>query len=142
MKLYRTQALHGAGEAAERNYAAIGLPSKACGVVFCAEGEKTCYLAGDTVWFQAVADVLAAFRPEVVALNAAWAQFYDGTPILMGPEELAEVAASAPYAKLIATHMDAVNHARLDRAHLRDFVRKNGLEERFLIPEDGEIVRL
>ena len=34
VKLYRTSALHGAGEAAERNYAAIGLPSKACGVVF------------------------------------------------------------------------------------------------------------
>ena len=142
VKLYRTSALHGAGEAAERNYAAIGLPSKACGVVFCAEGEKTFYLAGDTVWFQGVVDALATFRPEIVALNAAWAQFYDGTPILMGPEELAAVAASAPYAKLIATHMDAVNHARLDRAHLRDFVRKNGLEERFLIPENGEIVRL
>lgn len=142
MKLYRTQALHGAGEAAARNYAAVGLPAKACGVVFCAEGEKTFYLAGDTVWFQGVAEVLERFQPKVIALNAAWAQFYDGTPILMGPEEVAKVAAFAPQACIIATHMDAVNHARLDRAHLRGFIRQEGIEERFLIPEDGESVQL
>ena len=140
--LQKTEALHGKGEAAARNYAQFGLPSEACGVLFSAEGEKRLYIAGDTVWFQGVADVLEKFRPEVVALNAAWAQFYDGTPILMGPEELARVAASAPQAMLIATHMDAVNHARLDRAQLRRFVRERGLEGRFLIHEDGEILNL
>ena len=139
--LHRTEALHGAGEAAARNYAAFGLPSTACGVLFTAEGEKMFYLAGDTVWFQGVADVLERFRPDVVALNAAWAQFYDGTPILMGPEELSVAAAAAPQARMIATHMDAVNHARLNRSLLRAFVKQEGLEERFLIPEDGESVQ-
>ena len=80
--------------------------------------------------------------PGLVALNAAWAQFHDGTPILMGPEEIALVAEHAPQALVIATHMDAVNHARLDRAGLRSFVKSRGLEARFVIPEDGEIVNL
>ncbi len=140
--LRRTEALHGAGEQAARNYAAFCLPPQACGVLFQAEGEKTFYLAGDTVWFSGVADTLATFRPGLVALNAAWAQFPDGTPILMGPEEIALVAEHAPQALVIATHMDAVNHARLDRAGLRSFVKSRGLEARFVIPEDGEIVNL
>lgn len=58
----------------------------------------------------------------------------------MGPEELVRVAAVAPGARLIASHMDAVNHARLDRAVLRAFVESRGLQNRFLIPEDGEIL--
>lgn len=58
----------------------------------------------------------------------------------MGPEELVRVAAVAPGARLIASHMDAVNHARLDRAVLRAFVESRRLQNRFLIPEDGEIL--
>ncbi len=140
--LYHVEALHGAGEQAARNYAAVGLDPEACGVVFRAQGEETLYLAGDTVWFPAVEEALVSFRPGVVVLNAAWAQFHDGTPILMGPEELARVAAVAPGARLIASHMDAVNHARLDRSSLRAFVESRGLQDRFLIPEDGEILIL
>ena len=59
--------------------------------------------------------------------NAGWAQLYDGEPVRMGPEELVRVAAVAPGARLIASHMDAVNHARLDRAVLRAFVESRGL---------------
>ena len=140
--LRRTEALHGAGEQAARNYAVFGLPSQACGVLFQAEGENTFYLAGDTVWFAGVADILERFRPQVVALNAAWAQFHDGTPILMGAEELAVVAERAPQARIVATHMDAVNHARLDRAGLRAFIAEHGLEARVLVPDDGESIRL
>lgn len=67
---------------------------------------------------------------------------YDGTPILMGVEGLKEVAQAAPHATLIATHMDAVNHARVSRADLRKFSKNNGLESRLLIPEDGESIEL
>lgn len=139
--LYRTEALHGAGEHSRRMYEAFGLPGEASGCVFKSAGEPVFYLAGDTVWFEGVAEALDRFRPEVVALNAAWAQFPDGTPILMGPEDIRTTAEYAPQARFIATHMDAVNHARLDRAGLRAFLKECGLEGRFSIPEDGESVR-
>ena len=138
--LFRTNALHGAGEHSVRMYEAIGLPGDASGVVFIAEGEPVFYMAGDTVWFEGVAKALDRFRPEIVALNAAWAQFPDGTPILMGPEDIETTARYAPGACFIATHMDAVNHARLDRAGLRAFLEEKELLERFVIPEDGECV--
>lgn len=139
VRLYRTEALHGRGEAAERRYAEHGVPAEACGVVFAAAGEKTLYVAGDTLWYEGVRTALDRHRPEVVVLNAAHAQFYDGTPILMGTEGVRAVAEAAPKAVIIASHMDAVNHARLSRAGLREFVEVEGLSGRVRIPEDGEV---
>ena len=137
--LHRTEAMHGLGEAAARNWRERGLPATACGVVFTAPGEQTLYVAGDTVWYEGVREILALHRPGVVVLNAADARFYDETPILMDADGVLEVARAAPWATLIASHMDAVNHARLDRAGLRAFVAATGLWERVRIPEDGEI---
>lgn len=140
--LYRTEALHGDGVTARYYYRKYGLPAEACGVVFHAEGEKVLYVAGDTLWYDGVRKAIERHRPQVIALNAANAQMYDGTPILMGVDGVKEVALAAPEAMLVATHMDAVNHARVGRAELREFARANALEERLHIPEDGEVLVL
>ena len=138
--LHRTDALHGDGVTAAYYYRKFNLPAEACGVVFRAENHKVFYLAGDTLWFPGVQQAIQTYRPQVIALNAANAQMYDGTPILMGVDGVREVALAAPDATLIATHMDAVNHACLDRAGLRAFAMAEGLMPRLHIPEDGEIL--
>lgn len=140
--LFRTDAEHGHGEPSQKNYEAFDLPSDASGVVFKASGEKTLYLAGDTLWNDMVRSAIAKYRPEVIALNAAHAQFADGTPILMGTEGLYEVSKAAPQATIIATHLDAVNHARVNRNDMREFVREQGMASQVLIPEDGETISL
>ena len=142
IRVFRTDALHGDGTTADYYYQKIGLPAEACGFVLSAEGEPGFYAAGDTLWFAGVQAAIARFRPQVIALNAANAQMYDGTPILMGVDGVREVAEAAPWATLIATHMDAVNHARLDRATLRAFADKAGFGERLRIPADGETLTL
>ena len=103
-----------------------------------APGEKTLYLAGDTLWYDGIETNLDVYRPEVIVLNPANAQMYDGAPILMGQDGLMEVAKFAPQAKIIASHLDAVNHARVSRADIRKFSKENNLEDRVLIPLDGE----
>lgn len=138
--LYRTNAEHGHGEASDKNYKAFGIPADASGVVFRASGDKTLYLAGDTLWNDDVEAAIRKYRPEVIALNAAHAQFADGTPILMGTEGLYAASQTAPEATIIATHLDAVNHARVSREDMRKFVREKGIESQVLIPEDGEIL--
>lgn len=138
--LYRTEALHGDGVTAAYYYQKYGLPSEACGVIFQAPDEKVFYAAGDTLWYDGVRQTIERFRPEVIALNAANAQMYDGTPILMGVDGVREAALAAPEAMLIATHMDAVNHARVSRADLRHFADAEGLSSRLVIPEDGEVL--
>ena len=45
---------------------------------------------------------------------------------------------AAPGATLIASHMDAFNHAALTHAELRNYSAATGVSERLLVPEDGE----
>lgn len=140
--LYRTEGEHGQGEAAQRNYQALGLPSEASGVVFAKPGEPTVYVAGDTVWCEKVKETIVKHQPDIIILNAAQAAFYDGTPILLGTEGLHEVAKIAPKAVIIASHMDAVNHARLTRQDLKEFIDEKGLASQVRIPLDGETYTL
>lgn len=65
--------------------------------------------------------------------------FMTRRPSSWAPDGLYEVAMAAPQATIIAGHLDAVNHARLGRAGLREFVKARGLSERVRIPEDGEV---
>lgn len=136
--LFRTDAAHGLGEASDNNYKAFGFPSDASGVVFKHPDEKTLYMAGDTVWYAGVKDAIDQHQPEVIVLNAAQAAFPDETPILMGTAGLYEVVRAAPGATVIASHMDAVNHARLTRNDLRQFVNEKQINRQVLIPADGE----
>ena len=138
--LFRTDAAHGLGEASDKNYKAFGLPADASGVVFKHPGEKTLYISGDTVWYEGVKDAIAKHQPEVIVLNAALAAFPDETPILMGTDGLYEVSKAAPAAMIVASHLDAVNHARIGREEIRRFVAGTNLTERVYVPEDGEIM--
>ncbi|MNO78204.1 metal-dependent hydrolase [compost metagenome] len=112
------------------------------GVVFSHPAEKTLYLAGDTVWNAQVEQALQQHQPEVVILNCGDAQVPGLGSIIMGKEDVAAVYQAAPQATLIASHMEAVNHALLTRRELRDYLGKQGMATRVLVPEDGESIVL
>ncbi|MGM0448843.1 MAG: MBL fold metallo-hydrolase [Methanobacteriota archaeon] len=120
--LHRTPGRHGHGELAER----MGPVS---GFVF--EGEETLYLAGDTVWYEPVAETLAKFDPDAVVLNGGAARFTEGEPITMGVDDIAAVR-EATDAAIAVVHMEAINHCLLLREELR------AETEDVLVPEDGE----
>ncbi len=110
------------------------------GVIFRHASHKTVYVVGDTIWDTAVAQAITTYLPEVIILNAGYAQWIDLGPILMGPQGVLSVHRAAPAAQLIATHMEAVNHCVLSRADLAAFAKKEGFARRLLIPADGERV--
>ena len=58
--------------------------------------------------------------------------------IIMGLEDLEKVLEAALEATVVASHMDNVGHSTLWRSDIREFAAKHGVEERLLIPEDGE----
>lgn len=109
------------------------------GFVFQKSGEPTIYFAGDTVWTGDVRDAIKRYAPDVIVLNTGDARVkgFD-TGIIMGVEDTSRVHALAPSAKIVAVHMDAVNHMTVSRADLRRYVRENALQDSVLIPEDGE----
>lgn len=140
--LYGVEALHGTGESVARSYADRNIKPKASGVILEADVEPTVYLAGDTIWYEGVKRNIEKFRPQVIVLNAADARFYDESPILMGTDGIAAVAATAPHATIIISHLDAVNHAHIGRCEVRAFLGKTNLQERVFVPEDGETLTI
>ena len=113
------------------------------GVVFSAPKAKTVYVAGDTVWRPEVDQALAQHKPDVVILNtgSALVSGFEEHPIIMGKQDTLQATKSAPKAAIVAVHMDSVNHMSLSRKELREFVQDNKIQDRVVIPEDGEVMK-
>ena len=92
------------------------------------------YVAGDTVWYEGVEETVERHRPRVAAVNAGGAEFLEGGLIIMGADDVREVAARVPV--VVAVHLEALNHCFLSRAELRAAVPG------VLVPEDGETLEL
>jgi L-ascorbate metabolism protein UlaG (beta-lactamase superfamily) len=133
--LIRTGGRHGTDKA----YAAIGeMLGGVSGVVFQHPREKTLYVAGDTIWNQDVEETLKRHAPDVVVLNCGDVQAIGLGSLIMNKEDVHQVYQAAPGATIVASHMEATNHAMLSREELRAFLGERGMTERVLVPEDGE----
>ena len=118
LQIVRTPARHGSGRIAE-------LLAPVSGFVL---GDL--YLAGDTVWYEAVEQTIERYRPRVAVVNAGGAEFEEGGLIVMGSDDVREVAARVPI--VVAVHLEALNHCFLTRAALRAALPD------VLVPDDGE----
>lgn len=137
VSLIKTGGQHGSDVA----YAVDTLAEKlgdACGVIFKHPREKTLYIAGDTIWNDEVENVISTHKPDIVVLNAGFAQVITFGSIIMGKEDILRAHVMLPNAKIVATHMEAINHCILTRKELRDYVEDHKISESVLIPEDGE----
>jgi L-ascorbate metabolism protein UlaG (beta-lactamase superfamily) len=124
----RTPAQHGTGEIARAM-----APSS--GYVLSSESEPTLYLAGDTIWYDQVAETIKEHKPQVIVVNSGAAQFLHGDPITMTAGDVVRVCRAATYAKVIAVHMEAINHCLLTREELA--AQAGDASGRLVIPEDG-----
>ncbi len=134
LQIDRTEGQHGTGEIGKK----MGPVS---GFVLRAEGEPALYIAGDTIWCPEVERALKQFSPDVVILNAGAATFVTGGgPITMDEEDVCRVCQSIPQARVVAVHMETVNHCGLTRTALRTKIEEEGLEKQVCIPQDGDIL--
>jgi L-ascorbate metabolism protein UlaG (beta-lactamase superfamily) len=106
--------------------------------VLSSAGEPTLYIAGDTIWYDQVAETIKEHNPQVIVVNAGAAQFLHGDPITMTAGDVVRVCRAAPHAQVIAVHMEAINHCLLTRAELA----KQAAGVKLVIPDDGEQVEL
>ena len=126
VEITRTPARHGHGELTEQMGPVSG---------FVLERKKRLYLAGDTVWYDAVPETLDRHDPDAVVVNAGAAQFVEGEPITMDADDVRRVREYVDDGvPVVADHLEAINHCLLTREELRAAV--DGVE----IPEDGETV--
>lgn len=76
-------------------------------------------------------------------MNTGYAKLLGfGGSIIMGTEDVGKAAKVAPNAKIITVHMDTVNHTEVNRNVMRKYVDGMQLNDRVVIPEDGETTKL
>jgi L-ascorbate metabolism protein UlaG (beta-lactamase superfamily) len=127
----RTGGQHGTGEIGKRM-------APVSGFVLQAAGEPTLYITGDTIWCSEVAQALRQFRPQIAVVNAGGARFLEGDPITMTPEDVVQVCRAAPDTRVVAVHMDAINHCIVRRDDLRFQLDAERVLKQVAIPADGE----
>ena len=109
-----------------------------CGVIFKAEGEKTLYVAGDTIWYDGIKSTLEGFRPDVIILNACAAEFYTYGRLIMDDTDVKKVHACLPNATVIVSHMDNVAHASITRNDMKILLKEMFQDKTAVMPDDGE----
>ena len=70
---------------------------------------------------------------------------FEEHPIIMGKQDVLQATKAAPKAApkaaIVAVHMDVVNHMSLSRKELREFVQEKKIQDRVMIPEDGQALK-
>lgn len=132
----RTDGHHGLGEVEN-------IMGTVSGFVFQAPNEPSVYWAGDTVLCEEVRQTIEKYQPDFVvshSCGAAWPVNDERVLIVMDDKQTIELAQLAPKSRVIATHMEAFDHATISRADLRLAAEKAGVK--LLIPNDGESLQL
>lgn len=133
IRISRTGGRHGTGEIGQK----MGVVS---GFVF-NKGSHSIYVAGDTIWCPEVEEAMNLHHPGVAILNAGGAQFLSGGPITMTAEDVITFCGQYPGVRLVAIHMDVVNHCFVKRDDLKKALSEKKLEGRVHIPKDGEVLK-
>lgn len=131
IKIYRTDGRHGDTDELAKKAGPVS------GFVFVKEGEKTIWVAGDTVYCDIVEKVIDTYHPDIIIVNACDAHTRSGR-LIMNTEDVIKTCKYAPGSIVVASHMDTVSHAHLTRKELQDYLIKTPYEKQVLIPLDGE----
>ncbi len=114
----------------------------ASGYVISADGEPTILWIGDSLLTDTIRAEIEQVKPDVIITHSCGAVWgVQRVLILTDAIQTVEICRLAPESKVIAVHMEALDHATVSRADLRAFARANAIpDSRLLIPADGETI--
>ncbi|MEM9950132.1 MAG: MBL fold metallo-hydrolase [Chloroflexota bacterium] len=136
IKISRTVGQHGTGEWLKRMGAVMGF-------VLQADDEPSLYWSGDTILVDVIEETLSTFQPQVIVTHSSGSEFEDNAPIVMTAEHTIQICKLSPMAKVIATHMDTIDHGTVSRETLREKADSANVPyTQLLIPQDGETLTL
>jgi L-ascorbate metabolism protein UlaG (beta-lactamase superfamily) len=99
--------------------------------------EPSIYISGDTVYTEDVERALTELKPDIAVVASGSASLDIGGPILMPLKEILTFIQTAPN-KVLANHLEALNHCPTSRLQLKQELEKHGLLSKTFIPNDGE----
>ena len=113
------------------------------GFILQAPENKIVYFAGDTIWHEYCEIAIKKYKPEIIILNTGEAKTdgFEGS-IIMGTEDVKKCYDFLKDSKIITVHMDIINHCICTRDMMKKFVEENKLQDRVIVPNDGEILKL
>ena len=101
--------------------------------------EPSIYISGDTVYTKDVERAFSEFKPDIAVMASGSASLDVGGHILMPMEELIIFAKHAT-SKVVANHLEALNHCPTTRSQLKQELDSNGLLSKVYIPNDGDVL--
>ncbi|QHP66380.1 MBL fold metallo-hydrolase [Bradyrhizobium sp. LCT2] len=135
VKLTRRQGRHGFGLVVEKMGPVMGFSLEL-------EGEPSLYWTGDTVLYPPIEETIRSTDPDIIVIHPSGA-LWEGESIAMDAEQAATLCKTFPHPIVVATHLEALDHATVTRDQLRQFSLSQGITaERLLIPRDGELLYL
>lgn len=130
----RTGGQHGTGKILERM-------GKVSGFIFQADGEPTVYWVGDSIWCEEVENTIKTFSPDIIITHSGGATLPGFDPIIMDGEQTIAVVNAVSEAKVVAIHMESLDHCTVTRKALREMADRASISSSMLlIPEDGETI--
>jgi L-ascorbate metabolism protein UlaG (beta-lactamase superfamily) len=130
-QIIRTTGVHGPGKLAK------GL-GDVSGFILKAEAYPTVYVVGDCLWDKQIKETIDKYNPDIIITNSGGAE-WGGATILMDENSTVELAKYAKNAKVIAVHMEALDHCKTTREKIKRKAQQENVK--LIIPEDGEIVK-
>jgi L-ascorbate metabolism protein UlaG (beta-lactamase superfamily) len=133
--LNRVPGQHGSGDVLDEM-------GQASGFVFSATNEPTVYWIGDTILTGAIRKKIIQTEPQIIITHssgAVWGK--EKTLIVMDAEQTVEICQIAPWSKVLAVHMEALDHGTVSRLQLQTYATTNGISEtQLIIPKDGDVL--
>lgn len=134
IRIIKTPARHGDNEAAVKKM------GDCHGYLIEYKNQKL-YFAGDTIFYEVVENIIKNEKPEAIIINTGDAANRWGR-LIMNLEDVEKVCKlSDPSAKVIAVHLDSVNHGRVCSEHVKALNEDKNLNH-LLIPENGKIIKI
>lgn len=97
------------------------------------------FITGDAMPDTLLIDSLMASKPDVILAYTGSAQMLWGKPITLSADSLKDILKRVPRARMVAVHMDAINHCRLSKDKLRAYLKEEGLESVVRVPDEGDV---
>ena len=101
--------------------------------------QESIYLSSDTIYTASVDKVLKNYKPDISVLACGTAQFDVFKQLIMNEDDIIKFIKKSS-GKVIANHMESINHCPLTSNELREILINNNLLHNVLIPEDGELM--
>jgi L-ascorbate metabolism protein UlaG (beta-lactamase superfamily) len=136
INITRIPGQHGSGSVLDE----MGLAS---GFIFSALDEPTIYWVGDTILTESIRQQIVITAPDIIITHssgAVWSK--EQVLIVMDALHTVEVCRLAPSSKVVAVHMEALDHATISRSELREYADAHGISRnQLIIPADGEVIK-